>query len=69
MPLGLVSSYTGLVSLFQETPLLVSCQTFSYCTTTSARLVHHRACSWQQESYLAHEGFVMPDFARIVQDC
>ncbi|CAB0852674.1 hypothetical protein FRC0337_01608 [Corynebacterium diphtheriae] len=68
IPLGLVSGHVGLVRLFQETPLLVSCQTFSFCTTTSARLVHHRARSWQKARHLAHEGFVMPDFARIVQD-
>ena len=48
MPLVLVSGHAGLVSLFQETLLLVSCQNFSYCTTTTARLVHHRARSWQQ---------------------
>lgn len=41
MSLGLVSGPAGLVRLFQERPFLVSCQTFSYCTTTSARLVHH----------------------------
>lgn len=68
MPLGLGSGHKGLVRLLQETPLLVSCQTFSYCTTTSARLVHHRARSWQQASYLAQESFAMPDCARIVQD-